>query len=133
MKQIRNSEAGFFLQEAILLGILLVFMAGALLAYERAARMEVQEACHMQAIFMAKEQLANMEARADAGTLTAGDCGWLGDPGRLVTDQGQFSVRATASPMEFADAYHVVVYATWQSCGDTGEISMERGMYRHAR
>ncbi len=131
--RMRSDEAGFFLQETILLGALLLFMAGAFLAYAKMVHVEAQDACRMQAIFLAREELACLAERADVGALHAGEWGWLGERDQLVTEQGQFSVSARVFPLESAGAYRAAVSAAWQNASGAGSLSLEREVYRHAR
>lgn len=129
----RGKERGFFLQEAILLGLLLLLAAGAMVLYEKAAYAQLQDGCRMQALFMAREELANIEAMADDGRLSTGEYDWLSESERLTSDQGRFSVKANVTSLEQAGAYHVTVVAAWKNLHSDGKISLEREVYRHER
>lgn len=121
---------GFLFLEAAILGIVLVAMTTLFALPRHATELRRMDSCRMTAIFLAEEELAEMEARATQGDLSAGTYGWLGPAEDLDHRQTSYEVVGTAQP-ESERGYRLRVRLQWQEGGAEKHLELERWIARH--
>ena len=74
----RTGEAGFFLLEILVLTGILMASAGAFALYRQSAVLERENVLRVAAVYLGKQELAELTALAQAGHLAPGQYPWLG-------------------------------------------------------
>lgn len=129
MKTLTNGE-GFLLLESAILGLLLVVMAGFLVLPRHTAAVLRMEECRTTAIFLAEQELAELESRARGGTLADGIYGWLGPAEDLDGRPAAYEVAGTAQK-DGARGFALTVRVSWQDGGKVQDVRFERWVARH--
>lgn len=124
-----DEEGSFFLSAAIL-GIVLVAMTALFALPQHAIELRRMDSCRMTAIFLAEEEIAEMELRAADGSLEAGTYGWLGPSEDLEERQTTYEIVGTARE-DGERGSLLVVHLAWQEGGKTQELRLERWVARH--
>lgn len=125
-----NHERGFLFLEAAILGVLLAAMAAFVVLPRHAAGILRMEEGRMTALFLAQQELTELEQRAREGTLSSGSYGWLGPEDDLEHRQTSYAITGTAQK-DGARGYALTTYIVWQEGGATKELRLERWVAQH--
>ena len=129
MKTTRR-EAGFLFLEAALLGMLVVVMAAFVAVPRHAAGILRMEDCRTTALFLAEQELTELELRARDGGLGDGSYGGLGPAEDLAERQTADEVAGSARK-DGARGCALTARVTWQEGGSPKELRLERWVARH--
>ena len=124
-----DEEGAFFLSAAIL-GIVLVAMTALFALPQHAVELRRMDSCRMTAIFLAEEEISEMELRAADGRLPAGTYGWLGPEEDLAERQTTYEITGTTQE-DGKRGSLLVVHLAWQEGGKPQELRLERWVARH--
>lgn len=116
----RTGEAGFFLLEILVLAGILMASAGAFALYRQSAVLERENVLRVAAVYLGKQQLAELIALAQAGHLAPGQYPWLGDA-MPCRDGMTFVVEAEVSRLKDIPGWRAFVSVSWP-----GETEMQR-------
>ncbi len=128
----RKGDAGFFLLELLVLAGILMASVSALAVYHQSAALERENMLRVAAIYLAKQELAELAALSREGRLAPGAYGWLGeeDP---VREGVEFAVEAEVCVTEGPDGWRADVVVSWpgHTGGSTASLKLEREWYEH--
>lgn len=123
-------EAGFLFLEAAVLGLLVVVMAAFVAVPRHAAGILRMEDCRTTALFLAEQELTELELRVRGGGLADGSYGWLGPAEDLGRRQTAYDVTGSARK-DSARGCALTARVTWQEGGSLKELRLERWVARH--
>ena len=123
-------QRGFLFLEAALLGFFLVLLAGLALLPQQAARLEAWREARESAVFLAQQELAELEARRDV-LRQSGETsfGWLGQERDLAARLVDYTVVGTVSPAEGGLALRTSV--RWEIQGTAQELELTKWVVAH--
>lgn len=124
----RRGEAGFLLLEILVLAGILMAAAGALAVYRQSASLEQENMLQVAAVYLAKQELAELAALSQEGRLAPGMYNWLSEEAP-VREGVEFVVEAEVSASESLPGWRVSVSVSWPD-GVRGEpVRLEREWY----
>lgn len=127
-----RGEAGSFLLELLVLAGILMAAASALAVYHQSAVLERENTLRVAAVYLARQELAELAVLSREGQLAPGSYGWLseGDP---VHEGVGFSVEAEVRASEGLPGWRANVVVSWpgQAGGSTASLQLEREWYEH--
>ena len=122
-------EKGYFLLEAIFLGIIVLAMASGMLLYVQSREANIEDGCRMQAAYLAHYQIAAVEQELSGKATEGGSIPWLGRDEDLQTGDVSYRVRSELIPREGDKVLQVTV--SWNKTGRKGEVKLEKVIVRH--
>lgn len=125
----RMDERGFLFLEAAVLGLLLMTMAALFALPRQAAELHRMEACRTAALFLAEQELAEMEWRVERGALAEGSCGWFGPERDLAGRQTSYEIAGSAR--REGKGFSLTARVSWQEGGKRKELQLERWAVKH--
>lgn len=128
----RKGDAGFFLLELLVLAGILMASASALAIYHQSAALERENMLRVAAVYLAKQELAELAALSREGRLAPGAYGWLGEEAP-VREGVEFAVEAEVRVTEGPDGWRADVVVSWpgHTGGGTASLQLEREWYEH--
>ena len=129
MKTTRH-ESGFLFLEAAILGLVLVLMAEFVAVPRHIAGIMRMEDCRTTALFLAEQELTELELRVRSSNLADGSYGWLGPADDLDKRQTSYEITGTAQK-DGARGYALTAKAVWQEGGTAKELRLERWVAKH--
>lgn len=126
----RNGEQGFLFIEAALLGLLLIAMTAFIVLPRHSAAVLRSEHGRTTALFLAEQELAELELRARNGELADGSYGWLGPQEDLHERQTAYDITGTVQK-DGPRGYALSANISWQEGGEAKELRLERWVAKH--
>lgn len=123
-------ERGFLFLEAALLGCLLVAMTAFIALPRHGAQVLRMETCRTTAVFLAEQELTELELRVRSGERAAGPYGWLGPAEDLEDRPASYTVTGTAQK-DGNRGFLLVATIAWQEEGTAKELRLERWVAEH--
>ena len=118
-----RAEAGWVLIETVVLGIIVLAVAAALALFARTALLEERAAGRMEAAFVARAQLAMMEADLDHGIPPPS--------GRTAVSSNERNYQIETSVARQDEFYDVHLRISWEWLGHGEQAEFVRRMRRH--
>ena len=123
-------ETGSAFLSVAILGFVLVTMTALFALPHHAVELRRMDSCHMTAIFLAEEEISEMELRAADGSLAEGTYGWLGPAEDLAERQTTYEIVGTAQK-DGERGFSLAVHLAWQEGGNPKELRLARWVARH--
>ena len=122
-------EKGYFLLEAIFLGIIVLAMTSGMLIYVQSRLANAEDGCRMQAAYLARYQIAAAEEKMSRGNVGADSLPWLGRDEDLQLGEVTYQVISNLSPYKDGKLLRVTVH--WHKTDREGEVKLEKVIVRH--
>lgn len=124
-----EKQAGYFLFETVLISVLLLAMTAAAGMYVKAAQLRGDTVAQSEAAFLAREQMAYVQALLDQEGTLPEQLDYLGDRGDLQQNNVRYEVRAEAQAED--GLWQLTVMVSWEAGDVHGRQEYRRKLARH--
>ena len=123
------SERGYFLLEAIFLGILVLAMTSGMMLYVQSRKANMEDGCRVQAIYLAHYQIAAVEQKMSDTDVEEKSLPWLGRDEELQSGNVSYRVASELTPCDGGKLLKVTV--SWNKTGKEGKATLEKVIVKH--
>ena len=123
-----SHEEGFFLWEAMIVGICVLVMAGLAGLYVKAAELRAISAGQAAAMYLARAQISYAQSRLDRDGELPDNLEYQGEPGDLCQNGRQYQLHSSCRGD--GDIWQIQVEVVWDEHGHEGQMVFARQLGR---